>query len=308
MHGRPKINMRILLLGKNGQVGWQLQSALAQLGDVNALGHAELDLVNHSELRRLVQNYKPNVIVNAAAYTDVDRAESEPEYAMKVNGIAPGILAEEAKRIRAIYIDYSTDYVFNGMKRSAYVEEDETDPINVYGKTKLAGEQAIQAVGGAHFIIRTSWVYGMRGRNFFLTILRLARERDILQVVDDQVGAPTWCGAIARTTVFMLSRVLTEKDGFEKAKVISGVYQYAASGQTTWFGFAKAILESAHKNDGRPLPQLIQIPTAEYPSPARRPQYTVLSLDKICEQFGILPLGWEEQLFLAWKDQSYGIE
>lgn len=298
------INMRILLLGKNGQVGWELQNALAHLGNVNALGHTDLDLLNHSELRQYVQGYKPDVIVNAAAYTDVNRAESEPEHAMKVNGIVPGILAEEAKRARAIYMDYSTDYVFNGIKRSPYVEEDEAAPLNVYGKTKLAGEQAIQAAGGAYFIIRTSWVYGMRGKNFLLTILRLASEGKTLRIVNDQSGCPTYCKAIAETTASILAMLLHTNDWYDQAKAVSGIYHYASSGIATWFDFARAILESDPQKGTHLIPELIPISTDEYPTPSPRPHYSVLSTNKLRHQFGISPLSWEEQLKLCWEDGS----
>ena len=183
--------MKILLTGKNGQVGWELQRTLAPLGEVVAVDRQALDLANPDAIRALIREVKPALIVNPAAYTAVDKAESEPELAMAVNGIAPGIMAEEAKRLGAAMIHYSTDYVFDGTQTSPYTEKDRPNPGNVYGKTKLAGEQAIQAVGVPHLILRTSWVYGSRGRNFLLTILRLAQERDELKIVDDQIGAPT---------------------------------------------------------------------------------------------------------------------
>jgi dTDP-4-dehydrorhamnose reductase len=189
---------RILLTGKNGQVGWELQRTLATLGEVVTLDRQDLDLADPDSIRRVVREHKPNLIVNAAAYTAVDKAEEESDLAMVINGTAPGILAEEAKRLSAAIIHYSTDYVFDGSKNTPYTEEDAPNPLNVYGRTKLAGERAIQAVGAPYLILRTSWVYGMRGKNFLLTILRLARERNEIKVVNDQIGAPTWSRIIAQ--------------------------------------------------------------------------------------------------------------
>jgi dTDP-4-dehydrorhamnose reductase len=198
--------MRILLTGPTGQVGWELRRSLAPLGVVTALDRTALDLTDADGLRRVVREVRPALIVNAAAYTAVDRAESEPDLAMAVNGLAPGILAEEGKRVGAALVHFSTDYVFDGRKAGAYVEDDAPAPVNVYGATKLAGERAMEAVGAPHLILRTSWVYGARGANFFLTMRRLARERPELRIVDDQTGAPTWCRMIAEATAQIIAR------------------------------------------------------------------------------------------------------
>ena len=200
--------MKILLTGRNGQVGWELERALAPLGEVVATDRSTLDLADPDAIRRVVREVKPEIIVNAAAYTAVDKAESEPELAMRINGFAPGVLAEEAKRLGALLVHYSTDYVFDGEKATPYVEEDEPNPINVYGRTKLAGERAIQASGCRHLILRTSWVYGARGKNFLLAILRKARDAQELRVVADQVGAPTSVELVARSTLAALRHVV----------------------------------------------------------------------------------------------------
>lgn len=197
---------RILLIGKNGQVAWELQRTLATLGEIITVGREQLDVANAASIRQVIRETKPQIIVNATAYTAVDKAEAEPELAMQVNGVAPGIMAEEAKRLDALLVHYSTDYVFDGTKQGAYVEEDVPNPLSVYGKTKLAGEQAIQATGAKHLILRTSWVYGARGKNFLLTILRLAKERPELKIVDDQIGAPTWSRMIAEATAQILAQ------------------------------------------------------------------------------------------------------
>jgi dTDP-4-dehydrorhamnose reductase len=282
-----------MLTGKNGQVGWELQRALAPLGDVVALDRSQLDLANPNQIRERVREIKPGLIVNAAAYTAVDRAEEEPEPAMAVNGIAPGLLAEEARRSGAGIVHYSTDYVFDGAKTTPYTEDDTPNPINEYGRSKLAGELSIQAAGAPYLILRTSWVYGMRGKNFLLTILRLAREREELRIVDDQIGAPTWSRMIAETTARILSA------GPLSLADISGVYHLTASGSTSWYGFAKAILAL----DPNPTEQVCQrqrpIPTAEYPTPARRPAYSVLSNDRLKAAFGLVLPGWEQGLKLA---------
>ncbi len=289
--------MKILLLGKNGQVGWELERTLAPLGKVIAMGRKELDLADFAKIRETVRETKPNLIVNAAAYTAVDRAEEEQELAMAINGTAPGILAEEAKRVNAGLIHYSTDYVFDGTKTTPYTEEDEPNPINVYGKTKLAGERAIKQVGVPHLIFRTSWVYGLRGSNFLMTILRLAQEREELRVVDDQVGAPTWSRMIAEATAQILAQGVTQLHPFITNN--SGIYHLTASGSTSWHGFAKAILEL---NPGRSkqLAKVIEpIATSEYPALARRPGYSVLSNAKQNHIFRIRLPEWDYILNMA---------
>jgi dTDP-4-dehydrorhamnose reductase len=271
--------LKILLTGRDGQVGWELQKTLAPLGELTALGLAELDLSDAGRLRDAVREANPDVIVNAAAYTAVDKAESERDVAFAVNATAPGILAEEAKRNGALLVHYSTDYVFDGTKPAPYVEEDEPNPLNVYGASKLAGDRAIAASGCRHLILRTSWVYGPRGSNFYLTMLRLARERPELRVVDDQVGAPTSSLAIARATAQLLRR-----DAL-------GLYHMCAAGVTTWCGFARAILARA----GVATP-VVAIGTEDYPMPAKRPLNSRLDCSRLHAAFGVALAPWEEQL------------
>lgn len=286
---------KIMLTGKNGQVGWELQRALAPMGEVAALDRQQLDLANPDQIRESVREIKPNLIVNAAAYTAVDKAEEEPELAMAINGTAPGILAEEAKRIGAAIVHYSTDYVFDGTKITPYTEEDEPNPINVYGKTKLAGERAIQEVGGAYLIFRTSWVYGMRGNNFLLTILRLAKERDELRIVDDQIGSPTWSRMIAETTALIMAQgqALTDK---------VGLYHLTAGGETSWYGFAIKILnlynEILHGND-LIVQRIEPILTEEYITPANRPSYSCLDCILLERTFNLNLNNWTEGLKMA---------
>ena len=307
--------MKILLTGKNGQVGWELERSLQPLGQVIAFDRTGLDLANPDSIRAAIREIKPDLIVNAAAYTAVDKAESEPELAMAINGIAPGIMAEEAKRLGAAIVHYSTDYVFDGTKTEPYTEDDVPNPINVYGKTKLAGEQAIQAVGVPHLIFRTSWVYGVRGKNFMRTILRLAKERDELRIVDDQLGAPTWCRMIAETTAQALAQhpSLRAHSSLFRGGELAGVYHLTAGGQATWYRFAKAILENAASRipadfglDRRShvLPQLTPITTDEYPLPAKRPVNSLLSNRRLNTQFGLTLQDWSMSLMLC-VDEMY---
>ena len=295
---------RILVTGGSGQVGFELQRSLAGAGQLMAEGRDEIDLSDPDSIRRAVRRFGPDLIVNAAAYTAVDQAESEPELALAVNGVAPGVLAEEAKRAGAALIHYSTDYVFDGSKGTPYTEDDEPRPISVYGRTKLAGERAIQAVDVPHLILRTSWVYGARGKNFLLTILRLARERDELSIVDDQVGAPTWSRAIAKATGGILKCLGYGQPGFiEACAAQRGIYNLSAAGQTSWHGFAAAILaHAASAPPGEPafalarVPALKPITTEQYPLPAARPRYSVLSNAKLQGAFGFAMPDWETSL------------
>ena len=296
---------KLLLAGKNGQVGWELQRTLATLGDVVAVDRQGMDLANPDSIRNAIRTIRPDLIVNAAAYTAVDKAESEPDLAMAINGIAPGIMAEEAKRLGAAMIHYSTDYVFDGAKSSPYTEEDAPNPLSVYGKTKLAGEQAIQAAGISHLIFRTSWVYGLRGRNFLLTILRLAKERDELKIVDDQIGAPTWSRMVAEATSQVLAQILMPIAHHPLLIAeVSGLYHMTAAGRTSWYGFTKAILDSMPMQGAYPSPNLIPIPTVEYPLPAPRPLYSVLSNDRLINTFGIELPSWETALALCLEERA----
>ena len=290
--------MKILITGGAGQVGWELRRTLAIFGEVVAPPRDVLDLASTDSIAAAVRGVRPGLIVNAAAYTAVDKAESETERAMKINGDAPRILAEEAALCNAALIHYSTDYVFDGHKVEAYREADEAAPINVYGRTKLAGEQGVIAANAAHLIFRTSWVYGSRGRNFFLTMLRLGRERRELKVVDDQFGAPTSARLIAEATAGAIAKNYSggklDIDGFRER---GGLYHLTAAGRTTWFGFAQAILIG---REG--VATVLPIPTSAYPTPARRPQNSVLDNGKLEKQFGFGLPDWKVGLQLCLEE------
>lgn len=294
-------NRKMLVFGRIGQVGWELRHKLACLGPVVGVEYPEIDFTKPDSIRNAVRATEPAVIINAAAYTAVDKAETEPEVAMAINGTAPGVLAEEAKRLGSILVHYSTDYVFDGTKQSAYLETDAPNPQNVYGKSKLAGDEAIQAVGGDYLILRTSWVYGARGSNFLLTMLRLANERDELRIVDDQTGAPTTSECIAQATANLLAQLLAPQDGGLQGR--SGIYNLTNAGETTWFGFAKTFLT---KQYGTATPNLIPIPTSEFPRPAKRPANSRLSGQRIEEAFGVRMPHWEDALSLVLETLAEG--
>lgn len=296
--------MKILLTGCNGQVGWELRRTLAPLGEIIAPDRHALDLSRVDSIRAIIREVKPALIVNPAAHTAVDKAESEAELAMSVNGIAPGIMAEEAKKLGAAIIHYSTDYVFDGSKGTPYTEEDTPCPLNVYGRTKLAGEQAVQAAGAPHLILRTSWVYGARGKNFLLTLLRLAREREELKIVADQFGAPTWSRMIAEATAQMVAQCFSPHADASFLERHSGLYHLTAAGQTSWHGFASAILEMAGSGRERSLPRVLPIPATDYPLPAHRPPYSVMSGAKLMATFGIAMPSWDESLRLCLDESS----
>ena len=289
--------MKILLLGKNGQVGWELQRALAPLGELTSLDRAPEgglcgDLADTNGLRETIRAVRPDVIVNAAAYTAVDKAESEPELAHAVNAAGPALLAEEATRTNAWLIHYSTDYVFDGAKTGAYVEDDTPNPQSVYGASKLAGEQAIQQSGSRHLIFRTSWVFAARGGNFAKTMLRLARERDTLNVVADQIGAPTSAELIADVTALCLQRVYSS----EAAERLSGLYHLVACGETSWHGYARHVIADALER-GQKLAltpeQVNPIATSDYPLPAKRPLNSRLDTTKLRDTFGLALPHWQ---------------
>lgn len=287
---------KILLTGKNGQVGWELQRTLTSLGQVIALDVDDLDLSNADAIRQAVQTIRPDIIVNPAAHTAVDKAESEAELAMAINGIAPGIFAEEARKLNALLVHYSTEYIFDGNKSGAYMEDDAPNPLSVYGKTKVAGEQAIRASGCKHLILRTSWVYGARGKNFMLTMLRLARERTELRVVNDQIGAPTWSRSLAEVTAQILSQLYAPgavEDAIERAQ---GTYHLTSDGSVSWHGFAAEILRLANV---QPMPALLPIPSQEYPTPATRPMNSVMSNEKLMRTFGLSAGDWKHNLQLC---------
>ncbi|HLA31711.1 MAG TPA: dTDP-4-dehydrorhamnose reductase [Pseudomonas sp.] len=281
--------MRILLLGQHGQVSRELQARLSGQAELLVLGSAQLDLRQPQQIRQQVRALKPDLIINAAAHTAVDQAESEPEQAFAINATAPGIIAEEAADLGAPLLHYSTDYVFDGRKPTAYTEQDAPNPLSVYGRSKLAGEQAIQAVGGAHLILRTSWVYSRHGRNFLLTMQRLLQERDSLSVVSDQIGAPTWAGTIARASGQLLCRWQAGQAG------PWGIYHLTALGETSWFGFASAIAAQL-RAQGKQTAELQAIPSSAYPTPAQRPLNSRLDCARLQRDWQIQLPSWQDAL------------
>ena len=305
---------KILLTGKNGQLGDDLRHALSRLGDVVATDRQQFDLSRPDEIRKKIRELQPTLIVNAAAYTAVDQAEKDEAAALAINSEAPAIMAEEAKKIGAALVHYSTDYVFDGSKKSPYDENDPPNPISVYGRTKLAGEQAVRDSGVDHLIFRTAWVYSTRGKNFLLTILRLATQREELRIVRDQIGAPTWSREIANATAKALEQICNPTDGTAAWSERSGTYHMTAGGETNWYEFSRAILQEAAQapdsaawfhaaTNGMELlaRRVLPITTAEYPTPARRPAYSVLSNSRLNRTFGIQLPDWRQQLQSAFS-------
>jgi dTDP-4-dehydrorhamnose reductase len=303
------MNPKILLTGKNGQIGHELSRLLPELGDVVALGRDGLDLLQPREIRRVIRDIRPNLIVNAAGYTAVDQAENDRAVAHALNAEAPAVMAEEAKKINAALVHYSTDYVFDGLKNAPYEEEDLANPLSHYGQTKLAGDLAIQNSGVPHLIIRTAWVYGTRGKNFLLTILRLATQREELRIVSDQTGAPTWSREIAAATAQILKQVSGGENPIASLSHLGGIYHLTAAGRTNWSEFAQEILDLASRTsasaswlnaatEGRPIitRRIIPITTDEYPTAARRPAYSVLSNSRSKRAFGLALSDWKAQL------------
>lgn len=287
--------IRILLTGPTGQVGFELQRRLSSLGDVIAVDRSRLNLSSKESIRQTVRSVRPGIIVNAAAYTSVDCAEKDAESAMEINGTAPGVLAQEAKEHGAILVHYSSDYVFDGTKRVPYEESDATAPLNQYGKSKLAGENNIRQIGGAYFILRTSWVYSTRLSNFFLKMLELGRERELLRVVNDQVGSPTSAAVVADATVALLQSC---GPVFENASRIAGIYHATCSGATSWFEFAREIFSQVRAANVLDLKvsEVLPISSSQYPSPAQRPSYSVLCCHKISQACVFRPPNWQEEL------------
>ncbi|HWD29978.1 MAG TPA: dTDP-4-dehydrorhamnose reductase [Pseudomonas sp.] len=286
MTARP---LSILISGQHGQVSRELQLRLGDLGQLHVLGREQLDLAQPEAIREQVQALKPDLIINAAAHTAVDQAESEPELAFAINAQAPGIFAEEAAQLGIPLIHYSTDYVFDGSKDSPYNEDDVPNPLGVYGHSKLAGEQAITAVGGQHLILRTSWVYSQHGRNFLLTMQRLLQEKPELNIVADQIGAPTWAGTIALSTRALIDRWQAGQAG------AWGTYHLTAQGETSWFGLAQAIAEQL-KAQGLPCARLIPIPSSDYPTPARRPLNSRLDCSRLLREWQVSQPHWQQAL------------
>jgi dTDP-4-dehydrorhamnose reductase len=304
---------RILVTGATGQVGWQLQRTLAPLGEVIACNRSDLDLADPDATARYVRKLAPDIVVNAGAYTAVDKAESEQHLAHTVNAISPGRIAEQLARSGGLLVHYSTDYVFDGEKSGAYTEDDATAPLSVYGASKLAGEQRIIESGCAYLILRTTWVYDIRGKNFLRTVLRLAREREELRMVDDQHGAPTWARAIAEATAHIVRHNLVRPTSSHWA--VTGAFNLSTAGETTWAGFAQQILEEyealaewpADTGEwGPPLlaKRVVPIASAEYPTPARRPRNSVLSNEKLAATFGVRLPDWKILLRLALQDAT----
>ncbi len=281
--------MKVLISGRNGQVAQALLTSLQGLGEIICLGRAELDLADVDAVRAQVHALRPDLIINAAAYTAVDQAESEPAQAFAINAIAPGVLAEEAKALGVPLIHYSTDYVFDGSKNSPYLENDASQPLGVYGQSKLAGEQAIASVGGDYLILRTSWVYSLYGRNFLLTMQRLLQEREELRVVSDQIGAPTWAGTIADTTRALIEQWQAGSPG------AWGIYHLTGQGETSWFGFASAIGEHL-KAAGKPCARLVPIASSEYPTPAQRPANSRLDCSRLQTAWNVRLPQWQVAL------------
>lgn len=281
--------MKILITGQHGQVSRELQLRLQGLGELIVLGRDQLDLADADQIRQQVRAHRPGLIINAAAHTAVDLAESEPDAAFAINAIAPGILAEEAKALGIPLIHYSTDYVFDGSKPAPYTETDTPNPLGVYGQSKLAGEQAITAVGGKHLILRTSWVYSNHGKNFLLTMQRLLQEKPQMRIVADQIGAPTWAGSIANSTRALIERWQAGEPGEW------GIYHLTAGGETSWFGFAQAIGEHL-REQGKACAELEPIPSSAYPTPAQRPLNSRLDCSRLLQQWQVSQPHWQDAL------------
>lgn len=293
--------MKILLFGKNGQVGWELNRSLLPVGEVISLGREDADFSDPEGLRVIVQSIQPDFIVNAVAFTAVDKAEEEEALAVTINSEAPKVLAEEAASLGAVLVHYSTDYVFDGEKHGIYTEEDDPNPINAYGRSKLAGELAVQSSGCSYMILRTSWVYASRGKNFLLTILKLAKERDSLSIVSDQTGAPTSARLIADVTSHCIQRLahLGAQDGFK-----SDIYHLNSAGSATWYEFAKAIVGAIEDNGGLKLPlaEITAINASEFKTLAKRPMNSRLASGKLEKAFSLAMPGWEQGLELCLKE------
>ena len=282
-------SLRILIIGQNGQVSHALQSRLAAMGELIVLGSNQLDMARTDHIRAPIDALRPDLIINAAAHTAVDQAESEAQRAFAINATAPGVLARAALELGVPLLHYSTDYIFDGRKPEPYTEDDAPNPLSVYGRSKLAGEEAIREAGGQHLILRTSWVYSNAGRNFLLTMQRLLREKPHLRVVADQIGAPTWAGTIADSTASLIERWQARRCG------AWGTYHLTAQGQTSWFGFAQAIGEHLVEQH-KPCAVLEPIPSSEYPTPAPRPLNSRLDCTRLLREWGVSQPDWRSAL------------
>jgi dTDP-4-dehydrorhamnose reductase len=301
---REEILIRILLIGAAGQLGRELHIALTPFGSIMASDRAALDLVEEDSIRRTIAAVRPDLIVNAAAYTNVDSAETEPALAIKVNTLAPKIIAQAAHSTGALLIHYSTDYVFSGALKRPYREDDEPDPINTYGRTKLAGEREIAAAGAPHIVLRTSWLFAKGGRNFFSNIIKLAREQEELKVVDDQIGIPNWSRSVANATTRVIEWLISRGGTIAEAgRELSGIYHLCGPDSASRYEFAREIIE-LYGRGAKDLPplrvkRLVPVRSEEFPSAATRPKYSVLCSDKIQRAFGVRLPSWREQLALA---------
>ena len=289
--------MQILLLGINGQLGWELRRALATLGQVTALDYPQIDLTRPEQARTVIKRIKPQVIINATAYTSVDGAESEAEVALAINRDAPGIIAEEAKALGAVFIHYSTDYVFDGMKSEPYVETDLPNPVNTYGQSKLAGEHEITQIGGIYLILRTSWLYSLRGETFVNKVLKWSRQYETLRIVEDQVGSPTWCRMLAEATAQVLAMGGVELVGWLADR--RGLYHLAGDGYVCRYRWAQEILKYNPNPQEQVTRQVLPSLTSEFPTPAKRPLFSALNCDRFYKTFGIRLPDWRDALCLA---------
>ena len=291
------MRLKILLLGNTGQLGWELNRSLLTLSELIALDYPQIDMANPNNIRSVVRDAKPDLIINATAYTNVDQAEKETDLTMAINGIGPGILAEEAKKLGSAIIHYSTDYVFDGTKGDLYVEEDQPNPINQYGETKLAGEIAVQNVGGAYIIFRTSWVYSLRRPCFVTKVLEWAHNNETLRIVDDQVSTPTWSRTLAEATAQIIAQGKADPLNYLREK--SDLYHLADSGACSRYEWAKFIIENAPQKENFKVKEVLRAKSDDFPTPAKRPEKSAMSCKKFKEVFRIEMPAWEEGLSTA---------
>jgi dTDP-4-dehydrorhamnose reductase len=288
--------MKFLLIGRNGQLGWELERACLTLGEVVALDYPEVDLARVNELRELVRTVKPDILLNPAAYTNVDKADSESELARKVNAIAPGVMAEEIKKLGGALIHYSTDYVFDGNKGNSYTESDTPNPINIYGKSKLEGEQVVQEAGGIALTFRTSWVYSLRSGGFVTKVLDWARQQEVMRVVDDQTGSPTWARMLAEATAFVIARGGNDPLGYLQQH--GGLYHLAGAGAASRYEWAREVIERDPNREEQIVKQLLPAKSADFPTPARRPVYSALDCAKFERTYGLTLPDWKQSIRL----------
>ena len=289
--------MKIVLFGKNGQLGWEFERSLPLLGNVVSLDREELDLCNPSEVQGTLSDLKPDLIINASAYTDVDGAEKEPELAMKVNALAPGIMADMSRKLGAVFIHYSTDYVFDGREKTPYTENDPTNPLNVYGKSKLMGEENVKQAGDAYLILRTSWVYSLRGNSFVNKVLGWSRKNNLLRIVDDQVSSPTWARMLAELTTLLLAQ--NQGNLHENTREQCGIYHLAGSGYTSRYEWAKQILANDPQRAEQTVQDIEPGRSEEFPTPATRPLFSALDCTRFEKTFGLRLPPWSSTLELA---------